>query len=221
MGEKDTKVQKKQKLVAAGMGAGAVILGVALTGGTSAYLFDDETDLGNFQAGTLDVVTSGSVQGISLNPKANVTYDPTTKKLTARNLQPGDKFKYTIAYTNAGTLNGVPQMSWKISNDSENGTGESETGADIGSAEQGELDNLMTVEWNIDATESTPNGIPQNIHALETNPVFGLGPVLAPGATRQSQFTLTVPKSASQGAENNIMTDSFDLTVTVGLAQQG
>ena len=213
-------MKKQHKVIVGGLGAGALALGVALTGGTSAYFYDDETQQATFQAGSVDLVTTGAIASQNINPLGTVTYDPATKTLSASNLQPGDTFVYDVAFKNAGSLNAFPYMSWKVLNDNENGVNEAE-GADP-TAGVGELDNVMTVRFDIDAFGSSANGTPtpvSNTFYGQPAPI-GLSWAMEPGLTRHAKFTFKVP-NGGQGAENQIMTDSFDLKIDFALTQVG
>lgn len=211
-------MQKKHKFIAAGLGVGALALGVALTGGTSAYFYDDETQQATFQSGTVDLVTTGAVGVTSVNPLASVTYDPATKTLHASNLQPGDSFDYDVTFKNAGTLDAFPYMKWTFSHDDENGVNEAE-GADP-TAGTGELDDTMLVNYNIDAFGQPANGLPVPVKSMDDNGVIGLSWAMTPGLNRDAKFTFSVP-NGGQGAENQIMTDSFDVRIDFALTQVG
>lgn len=213
----DENVQKKQKLITAGIGAGAVAMAVALTGGTSAYFYDDEAQQAEFQSGSVDLVTTGAIDAVNVNPLASVTYDPATKTLSASNLRPGDSFDYNVVFTNAGSLEAFPYMAWTISGDEENGVNEAEGGP---GAAGGELDDRMTVNYDIDAFGKTAGAQPVPVRSMLTNPVIGLSWPMAPGLARNAKFTFAVP-NGGQGAENDVMTDSFDLQIKFALTQVG
>jgi predicted ribosomally synthesized peptide with SipW-like signal peptide len=210
-------MRTKHKFITAGVGASALALGVAITGGTSASFYDDETQQGTFQAGSVDLVTSGVIASQSVNPLGSVTYDPATKTLHASNLQPGDTFTYDVTFKNAGSLNASPYMKWTIADDSENGVIEAE---DTDPTPAGELDNVMTVLYNIDAFGSSASGVPTPVNNTFNAPAHYLSFDMAPGLERHAKFTFTVP-NGGQGAENQIMTDSFDLIMDFALTQVG
>lgn len=122
-------MNNKKKLLIGSLSTAAVVAGVAMTGGTSAYYYDLERSEGNsLSACSLDLVQQGvhikqvgwaeddettvaeeeqsqATSVVTANPEVG-TNPGALSTIALDNLQPGDAFEVTIKLKNAGSCHG-------------------------------------------------------------------------------------------------------------------
>lgn len=193
-------MKKSTRVMVGTAGVSAVVAGVALTGGTSAYFYDaDGFDIGG-EACTLALDLREPVTA-SVNEATGGTEVVRTAEGTSlrfANLEPGDQVRVVATASNAGDCAGDMYVQ----------LGDLE-------GDQAFLDALVV-------TEGRPFGVSRRQSAPLTQVAGGpaaLG-ATAPGATQRLILELEVPLG-DRGQLNEIQGTSFSFDLDYGLVQTG
>ena len=183
------------------------LMASALGIGTYAVLSDNETSVGNsFTAGTLDLKINGA--------------DTNVVAFTVTNMRPGNQPKNTFVLSNAGSLNGVLDISNVVLSDAENGRIEPEIEAGDTTDDLGELSSVVNLRLFIDADSNGWIGAGDTVFfngKVNTLPAsFDLNQPIAAGG---SVNIVALFDWWSTPTDNQAQSDSFTLDLTFQLSQ--
>ena len=234
-------MNNKKKLLIGSLSTAAVVAGVAMTGGTSAYYFDAESALNNsFEACDFDlvrqntnIIQTGFAEGGTQTQAQGVAESSGAGNIgiNLSNLQPGDAFDVVIDLKNVGTCEGelwadidFPITDNENSNlEPEQAAGDNTTGnlSDPSEAESlnggGELDTVMQAKYSDSLGNSTPW---MSYHQLAYRYPDMLSGAFGDQATDTITVQLKVPDDGTPGDGNEIMSDSFTFAVHFVQAQK-
>lgn len=219
-------MNKKQKLLIGGASVSAVVAGVALTGGTSAFYYDMEQQTGNsIEACDFDLTQSvETVKTTTGVPVTQSTAGSQPGAITISNVEPGDTFRSTITLSNIGSCAGDLWADIDQHSDDENGTLEPEANEGGDDTPGGDLGGYMKVSVLQGATPIS--GLQDvTLASLATLLPSNVDSTFAGGDTTTLVLEFVAPVNAAnpggRADENKIMTDAYTFELDFALAQQG